>query len=85
VLIQTVSRGLVYLATFIFGANAVGLASLGIALIVAPDWVNNGPQSSKKQERTLPKVNITDDIFTLRRAFKEAEDMGRRSAEKENK
>ncbi|KAL4534899.1 hypothetical protein Ndes2526A_g05764 [Nannochloris sp. 'desiccata'] len=85
VLIQTVSRGLVYLATFIFGANAVGLASLGIALIVAPDWVNNGPQSQKKQEQKLPKVNITDDIFTLRRAFKEAEEMGRRNAEKENK
>ncbi len=61
----------------------MGLTSLGIALIVAPDWVNNGPQSKKKQENKLPKVNITDDIYTLRRAFKEAEEMGRRNAEKE--
>ncbi len=86
VLIQTVVRGLVYLATFVFGANAVGLAALGVAITVAPEWVKameGGPR--QKQEKTLPDVKITDDIYSLRRAFKEAEEMGRRKAEKEQK
>lgn len=60
----------------------MGLASLGIALVVAPDWVNNGSQNRRKEEQKLPKVKVTDDIMSLRRAFKEAEEMGRRSAEK---
>ena len=84
ILIQTVVRGLAYLATFIFGANAVGLASLGTALVVAPDWVKateRGREVVKKEK--LPDVKVTDDIFSLRRAFKEAEEMGRRSAERE--
>ena len=72
------------MATFIFGANAVGLASLGTALVVAPDWVKateRGREVVKKEK--LPDVKVTDDIFSLRRAFKEAEEMGRRSAERE--
>ena len=83
ILVQTASRGLVYLATFIFGANAAGVGLLGIALVVAPEWVNStSPNNAKKVEK-LPDVKITDDIFSLRRAFKEAEEMGKRSAEKE--
>lgn len=82
ILIQTVGRGLVYLATFIFGANAVGVGALGLALVVAPEWVNSGGRPQGRKEEKLPDVKITDDIFTLRRAFKEAEEMGRRNAEK---
>ena len=80
ILIQTVVRGLAYLITFIFGANAIGLASLGVALIVAPDWVeseNGRSMAVRKGQPDLPKVKVTDDIFAIRRAFKEAEEMGR--------
>jgi hypothetical protein len=80
ILIQTVVRGLAYLITFIFGANALGLASLGVALILAPDWVQNQNGRSNafgKPQPELPKVKVTDDIFAIRRAFKEAEEMGR--------
>ena len=84
ILVQTVVRGLAYLATFIFGANAVGLGLLGTAIVVAPDWVNNWEKPRDRESQRLPKVKVTDDIFTLRRAFKEAEEMGRRNAEKQD-
>lgn len=85
ILIQTVVRGLAYLITFIFGANALGLASLGIALILVPDWVQNENGRSNvsgKRQPELPKVKVTDDIFAIRRAFKEAEEMGRNQEKK---
>ncbi|KAK9825156.1 hypothetical protein WJX81_006625 [Elliptochloris bilobata] len=39
VTIRTVTRGLAYLATFIFGANAIGLSALSVQLLVRPDAV----------------------------------------------
>jgi hypothetical protein len=82
VLVQTVARGLAYLITFIFGANALGLGALGVALIVAPEWVQMQEGRRVQPGERLPKVKVTDDIFAIRRAFKEAEELGKRSAEK---
>ena len=83
ILIQTVARGTVYLITFIFSANAVGLGALGVQLVVAPDSLGgDGPRRRDTSQR-LPKVKVTDDIFSIRRAFKEAEEMGRRASEKD--
>ena len=59
-LIQSVVRGLVYLVTFIFGANATGLAALAIQLIVDPEGVDRGlDQTPKKKKEVLPKVKVT--------------------------
>lgn len=74
-----------YLITFIFGANATGLAALAIQLLIDPDGVDRGLQngSGEKKEK-LPSVKVTDDIMAIRRAFKQAEDMGKRGID-ENK
>lgn len=82
ILVSTVGRGLFYLITFIFGANAVGLAALGVQLLVAPDSVSGGGRRRRGQEERLPDVKITDDLFAIRQAFKEADEMGRRQAGK---
>ena len=83
VLVSTVARGLFYLLTFIFGANAVGLAALGVQLVVDPDGVSSPGGRRRGGEERLPDVKITDDLFAIRQAFKQAEEMGRRRAEKE--
>jgi len=79
-LIQSVVRGLVYLVTFIFGANATGWAALAVQLVVDPEGVDRGFEGERvvKKKEVLPKVKISDDIGSLRRAFKEAERMGER-------
>jgi hypothetical protein len=78
-LIQSVVRGLVYLITFIFGANATGLAALAVQMVVDPEGVDRGlDQRVPKKKEVLPKVKVTDDIGSLRRAFKEAERMGQK-------
>lgn len=81
-LIQSVVRGLVYLITFIFGANATGLAALAIQLVVDPDGVDRGLDQPKPKREILPKVKVTDDLGSIKRAFKEAERMGQKDAGK---
>ena len=83
-LIQSVVRGLVYLVTFIFGANATGLAALAVQMVVDPEGVDRGFEGERvvKKREVLPKVKISDDIGSLRRAFKEAERMGERERER---
>ena len=59
-LIQSVVRGLMYLVTFIFGANATGLAALAIQMVVDPEGVDRGlDQTPKKKKEPLPKVKVT--------------------------
>ncbi|EFN54291.1 expressed protein [Chlorella variabilis] len=82
VLVQTVCRGLVYLITFIFGANALGLAGLTIQLLLFPESGREEGGTGKRAPQ-LPKVSVTDDVFALRRAFQEAERMGQQQAQKE--
>jgi hypothetical protein len=85
VLIQTVIRGLSYLVTFIFAANATGLAALGVQLIIDPDSVQDSGGRLRKPEESIPKVKATDDIVAIRRAFQQAEQMGKRAASRELK
>ena len=68
-LIQSVVRGLVYLAVGIFGANATGLAALGIQLVVNPDGVDKTfsvGKATSTQEK-LPSVKVTDNISDIKR------------------
>lgn len=59
-LIQSVVRGLVYLVTFIFGANATGLAALAVQMVVDPEGVDRGlDQAPKRKKEALPKVKVT--------------------------
>lgn len=86
VLVATVARGLVYLITFVFGANSLGLAALGVQMIVDPEAVRAAEGGRRRSpSEQLPKVKLTDDIFAIRRAFKEAEEMGKRSVERAKK
>mmetsp|Transcript_17547 Transcript_17547/g.44918 ORF Transcript_17547/g.44918 Transcript_17547/m.44918 type:complete len:305 (-) Transcript_17547:78-992(-) len=48
--IQTISRGLVYLCTFIFAANGTGLLGLAAAMVVAPDSVKDPVIAPKKRD-----------------------------------
>lgn len=81
-LIQSVVRGLVYLVTFIFGANATGLAALAVQLVIDPEGVDRGLDQPRPKPEKLPKVKVTDDMGSIKRAFKEAERMGRDDAKK---
>ena len=81
-LIQSVVRGLVYLVTFIFGANATGLAALAVQLVLDPEGVDRGLDQSRPKKEILPKVKVTDDLGSIRRAFKEAEQMGKNEKKK---
>lgn len=81
-LIQSVVRGLVYLVTFIFGANATGLAALSIQLVIDPEGVDRGLDQPKPKKEALPKVKVTDDMGSIKRAFKEAERMGKENTNK---
>lgn len=52
VTIRTAVGGLAYLATFIFGANALGLTGLALKLALFPDTANNpGKDASEKQSK----------------------------------
>lgn len=72
VLVQTIARGLVYLATFIFSANALGLSALSVKALLSPEsLLDDGPAPPPRP--TGPDVSVTDDIFAVRRAFAAAE------------
>lgn len=79
VLVETVARGLVYLCTFIFSANATGLALLGAALAFAPQWVD-AERAPRKPASTLPRVALSDDVRAVRRAFRQADEQGKLEA-----
>lgn len=83
--IQSVGRGLVYLVTFIFGANATGLAALAIQLVVDPEGVDRGLDQPREKKDVLPRVKLTDDLGSIKRAFKEAENMGARDVKYKKK
>lgn len=56
-------------------------AGLTIQLLINPDAEDVGwaarPAAPPKEQ--LPDVNVTDDIFAIRRAFEEAERLGTRA------
>jgi hypothetical protein len=82
VTVRTILLGLLYLATFIFGANGAGLAGLGVQLLFYPDSLPDAPPPGAADGAAppgpqLPKVSITADPEEVRRAFDVAERMGR--------
>jgi hypothetical protein len=74
--VRTIIRGLVYLATFIFAANGVGLAALALKLLILGDDedVVEGKESGLP---ALPKIGLTSDIDDVMHAFDEASDVER--------
>lgn len=57
------------------------IAGLMLQLILFPDSLDESRTAAPKPAvEKLPDVSVTDDIFAIRRAFKEAERQGQRSA-----
>uniref|UniRef100_A0A383WNS3 Uncharacterized protein n=1 Tax=Tetradesmus obliquus TaxID=3088 RepID=A0A383WNS3_TETOB len=70
--VSTVIVCLVYLATFIFSATALGLTGLGLQLLFFPDSLPDedellAPKIPKGPQ--LPKVSVTSSTDDIRRAF----------------
>eukprot|EP00803_Ostreobium_quekettii_P004604 evm.model.scf_1052.7 EVM.evm.TU.scf_1052.7 scf_1052:50927-51808(-) len=77
VTIRTIIRGMSYLATFVFGANAVGLAGLGVKLVIDP--AAGDPEEDEGPGRdapSLPKLSVTSSPGDVARAFDEVMDKG---------
>ncbi|KAL6766844.1 hypothetical protein ACKKBG_A37605 [Auxenochlorella protothecoides x Auxenochlorella symbiontica] len=78
---QVVATGVrccAYLATFLVGANAVGLAGLTVQLLLfGPQEDEGAAKGGAPGGPSLPKVSVVDDIGAIRRAFAEAEEQGR--------
>lgn len=82
VVVQTVVKGLAYLITFIFGANALGLGALGVQLLLFPDSLLPEEARKKRKEDVLPKVSVTDNYFAVKKAFEIAERQGQNASAK---
>lgn len=84
VTVRTILQGLTWLATFIFCLNAVGLFGLSIQMLLFPDSLREDEEdrAAKRAARDaqgpqLPKVAITANPSDVRRAFDQAERMGK--------
>ena len=60
-------------------------AGLTLQLLLFPEMKRQSRGSAAPRKPNLPKVSITDNVFELRRAFKEAEHMGQQQAAKDAK
>lgn len=58
-------------------------AGLTLQLLIAPDSLAEDDKGPRPER--LPSVSLTDDIFSVRRAFQEAEEMGRRESARAEK
>jgi hypothetical protein len=82
VTVRTALLGLLYLATFIFSANSVGLAALAVQMVVAPGSVPTTSQEIAEAEARrrrreeagvgLPAVSVRSSPEELRAAFAQA-------------
>eukprot|EP00892_Ulva_mutabilis_P007379 jgi/Ulvmu1/5012/UM021_0029.1 len=77
VTVRTVLRGLVYLATFIFAANGVGLSALGLKLLIFGDEEDAPASDSTPIPKDIPKVGLNSNLDDVMRAFDEASDATR--------
>ena len=82
--VRTILQGLTWLATFIFCLNAVGLFGLSIQMMIFPDSLREDEEdrAAKRAAREaqgpqLPKVAMTANPSDVRRAFDQAERMGK--------
>mmetsp|Transcript_39333 Transcript_39333/g.70459 ORF Transcript_39333/g.70459 Transcript_39333/m.70459 type:complete len:305 (-) Transcript_39333:426-1340(-) len=69
--IQTITRGMVYLCTFIFAANGTGLIGLAAAMVLAPDAVKE-PVIARKQRDPLADVSASKPLSMGKRDDREA-------------
>ena len=60
-------------------------AGLTLQLLLFPEMDRQSRGSAGPRKPNLPKVSVTDNVFELRRAFKEAEHMGQQQAAKDAK
>ncbi|GMH33511.1 hypothetical protein BSKO_01345 [Bryopsis sp. KO-2023] len=67
--LRTVVRGIFYLATFVFGLNAVGLLGLGVQIVLDPSVGEPEALPDDPVLPKLPKVSVTSDPEDIRRAF----------------
>jgi hypothetical protein len=77
--VRTVIQGLVYLATFIFAANGLGLAALTIKIAIFGDEEEPVPKrvSMGRAQDDLPKVGLTSDLQDVMKAFDEVSNVDR--------
>lgn len=75
VTVRTVLRGLVYLATFIFAANGVGLSALALKLLIFGDDEDESGSDKPAIPDNIPKVGLTSNLDDVMRAFDEASDL----------
>jgi hypothetical protein len=79
VTVRTILLGLLYLVTFIFSANAVGLAALSVQMVVdpasIPDDEQEAAEAAERRRRReeaqggLPKVSVRSSPDDLKAAF----------------
>ena len=70
VTVRTIIIGLLWLVTFIFSANTVGLSGLAIQLLFFPDSVkDDSPSKPRATGPQLPRVTVTSSREDIRRAF----------------
>lgn len=84
VTVRTVLRGLVYLATFIFAANGVGLSALALKLLIFGDDDVAVASDKPKYPENIPKVGLTSNLDDVMRAFDEASDVTKYQKKKED-
>lgn len=82
VTVRTIVRGLVYLATFIFAANGIGLAALTLKLFIFGDDEPSRTPDKPKIPDNIPKVGLTSNPEDVMRAFDEVSDPSRYKKDK---
>jgi hypothetical protein len=85
VTLRTILRGLVYLATFIFAANGIGLAALTVKLLIFGDDQPSEASSKTKIPDNIPKVGLASNPEDVMRAFDEVSDLSRYKKDKKEK
>lgn len=78
--------GAAYLATFVFSANALGLAALTLKLAMFGDDEGLPGRRAQSTGQALPRLRVTDNIGDIRAAFDQIEsDAARKAADKSRK
>jgi hypothetical protein len=80
--VRTILRGIMYLVTFMFAANGVGLSALTLKLLIFGDDEPSAAEARAAAEqraklKSLPKISLTSDIDDVMRAFDQASDVNR--------
>lgn len=82
VTLRTIVTGLAYLATFIFGANGLGLAALTLKLAIYGDEEAIPAEKKSKIPDNLPKVSLTSHPEDVMRALDKVSDLSRYKRDK---